>query len=92
MKLCSPNYGLRLRFERGKDSVEILFCYECDILQVTHNGRIKEENFDFAHNKLVKAVQAVFPKDDAIRKLELNDEEQQRKEYEAMLKSFEKQN
>ncbi len=92
MKACAPQYGLRLRFVRAADSVEILFCYECDILQVTHNGRTKEENFDFAHNKLVKAVQNAFPKDEIVRKLELNDEKQSRKQFEGMLKSYENQN
>ena len=89
-KLCSPDYGLRLRFLRGRDVVEILFCYDCDILQITHAGRIKEENFDFAHNKLVEAIQRAFPKDEIVRALKTNDEKQSRGEYQSMLNSIER--
>ena len=87
-KLCSPDYGLRLRFIRGSDKVEFILCYDCDILQVTHNGKTKEENFDFAHNKLVKALQGAFPKDEVVKKLKLDDEAETRQEFEGMLKSL----
>ena len=65
MKGCIPDYGARLRFTRGNDVVEVLLCYECDMLQVTfngvvQNGQLQGENFDHAHNALVKALQAVF--------------------------------
>ncbi len=86
MKMCIPDFGLRLRFVRGSDVVEIRLCYDCDILEVSHNGHIRQENFDLAHNKLVKAVQAAFPWDEKTRKLELNAQaDGQRKEYEKML-------
>jgi hypothetical protein len=81
VKLCSPDYGLRLRYTRGKDVVEFKLCYECDIVEVSHNDLVQQENFDFAHNKLVKAVQNAFPWDSVMRKLELNDEEDAHKEY-----------
>ena len=85
MKLCSPDFGLRLRFTRGNDKVEFIFCYDCDILEVTHNGHLQQENFDFVHNKLVKAAQNAFPWDGVITKLETSDEGQARNEYERML-------
>ena len=86
MKLCSPDFGLHLRYTRGKDIVEFQLCYDCDILEVSHNGHIQQENFDFAHNTLVNAVQAAFPWDEKIRKLELNaPADGRRKEYERML-------
>jgi len=87
MKLCSPDFGLRLRFTRGKDVVVFQLCYECDILEVSHHGRTQQENFDFAHNKLVKAVQNAFPQDEFMRKLELNNADEQHKEYEEIWKS-----
>ncbi len=86
MKMCAPDFGLRLRFVRGSNVVEFQLCYDCDILEVSYNGHIQQENFDFAHNKLVKAVQAAFPWDEKIRKLELNARaDGERKEYEKML-------
>lgn len=86
MKLCSPDFGLGLRFVRGNDKVEFLFCYNCDILEVAHNGHRQQENFDFAHNRLVWAAQDAFPWDGALGKLEISDEESARKEYEANVK------
>jgi hypothetical protein len=86
MKLCAPDFGLRLRFTRGSDVVEFQLCYDCDILEISHNGHIRQENFDFAHHQLVKAVQAAFPWDEKVRKLELNaPADERRKEYERML-------
>jgi hypothetical protein len=85
MKLCSPDFGLRLRYTRGKDIVEFQLCYDCDILEVSHNGHVQQENFDFVHDKLVKAVQGAFPWDEKIRKLELDPQaSERRKEYERM--------
>jgi hypothetical protein len=85
-KLCSPDYGLRLQFARGNDVVEFLLCYECDILEVTYKGRTTSENFDYGHNKLVRALQAVFPEDEIVKKLELNNEK-----AEDLLKMFQSQ-
>ena len=71
-KLCIPDFGVRLRFTRGDDTVEFLLCYECKILEVLHNGKTqtKEMNFDNAQTILIKAIQSVFPNDDAIKKIE----------------------
>jgi hypothetical protein len=86
MKLCSPDFGLRLRYTHGKDVVEFQLCYDCDILEVSHNGHVQQENFDFVHDKLVKAVQGAFPFDEKISKLELDlRANEHRKEYERML-------
>ncbi len=74
MKLCTPDYGAKLRFVRGKDSVEFLLCFECDILQVTHKGHTREENFDYGHNQLVRALRSVFPQDKIVKKIEFNDD------------------
>ena len=70
-KNCLPDFGVRLRFTRDDDTVEFLLCYECKILEVAHNGKIQtqEMNFDYAQVALVKAIQSVFPNDNAIKKL-----------------------
>jgi len=81
-KLCSPDYGVKVRFLRGTSLVEVLFCFECDILAVTANGATREENFDFNHNALVKVVQEIFPRDEKIARLERNEDEQvERQEF-----------
>jgi hypothetical protein len=69
-KKCMPDFGVRLRFSRGSDTVEFMLCYQCDILQITHDGHIKSGDFDPSHGALVKAIQAVFPNDEAIKQLD----------------------
>ena len=86
-KMCLPDFGLKLCFTRGKKTVEFRLCYECDILEVTFGGKTKSENFDFAHNRLVKAIQSIFPKDKKVQAIEKSDEDRARKEFETMLKS-----
>jgi hypothetical protein len=70
-KMCIPDYGVRLRFTRGSDTIEFLLCYECNILEASHNGQVQtqEMSFDSVHGKLVRAIQSVFPIDEAIKNL-----------------------
>jgi hypothetical protein len=70
-KNCTPDYGVGLRFTKGGDTVEFLLCFECDSLQVTHNGQTAQKDCDAAHAALIKAIQSVFPMDDTIRNLPL---------------------
>jgi hypothetical protein len=70
-KNCAPDYGVGLRFTKGADTVDFLLCYECDHLQVTHNGQSAEKDFDAAHIALVQAIKAVFPRDEVINNLSL---------------------
>ncbi len=76
VKNCIPDYGARLRFTRGKDVVDVRLCFECDMLEVTFNGVVQDgraqgENFDKAHDALVRALQSVFPHDDVVRSLRI---------------------
>ncbi len=69
-KPCVPEYGVRLAFFRGTERVDVLFCFECDMLLVFHNDRVSGgEDFDQARPVFVKAVKEVFPQDKAIQKL-----------------------
>jgi len=43
--------------------VEFLLCFECDHLEVRHNGESVEKDCPAAHAALVKAIQAIFPTD-----------------------------
>ena len=73
--MCIPDYGVRLRFTRNNDIVEFLLCYECNILEVSHDGQLQtqEMSFDSVHGALVKAIQSVFPNDEAIKNLKTNE-------------------
>jgi hypothetical protein len=72
-KSCIPDFGVRLRFTGGNDSVEFLLCYQCDILEVTCHGHTQEGNFDPSHNALAKAIQSAFPNDEAIKNLKTDE-------------------
>ena len=84
-KLCAPDYGLKLRFSRGTNAVDVRFCFECDILEITSAGQIRTENFDFNHNAFVSMAKRLFPKDQTIQKLEKENEQQARKRFESEL-------
>jgi hypothetical protein len=64
-----PDYGVGLRFIKGTQTVDILWCAECDHLQVTYNGQSAEKDCDAARPALVRAVQTIFPNDSIIRSL-----------------------
>jgi len=89
-KLCLPSYAVRLRFTRNRDLVEIMLCFDCDILQISHRGYTKEENFDFAHNRLAEAIKRAFPHDQLIQAIESRDEQENSAEYEAAMRQYEK--
>jgi hypothetical protein len=80
-KLCVVDYGVKARFRRAKSEVEVLFCFECDILEIKLNGRSTAENFDFNHNALVKIMRQVFPRDKKIRHLDENRDEKKNREH-----------
>ena len=77
-KGCAPDYGVRLRFTRGGENVDVLWCYNCDHLQVTHNGQSAEQDCDEARSALVQAIKTVFPRDEIIRNLSLLNPNQSR--------------
>jgi hypothetical protein len=70
-KNCTPDYGVRLRFTKGAETVEFLLCFECDHLQVTHNSESVQKDCDAARAALVQAIRAVFPTDNVIKNLPL---------------------
>jgi len=70
-KGCTPDYGVGLRFSKGAENVDVLWCYNCDHLQVIYNGRSADKDCDAARPALVRAIQSVFPNDPVIRSLSL---------------------
>ncbi len=68
-KACMPDYGVRLQFIKGAETVDFAWCDECDHLQVTHNGRSAEKDCEPARLALVRAIQSIFPRDEIIKNL-----------------------
>lgn len=89
VKLCSPDYGVKAHFTRAQSTIDVLFCFECDILEVSVAGNTHSENFDFNHNALAKLVRQVFPRDQKIQRLEINPDEQEA--YKRFIQSWEEQ-
>lgn len=69
-KGCDPLYGVRLEFKRKDETVDVVFCFQCDILTVYHNGVAGEsEDFDPLRPALVPLMKKIFPKDGEIQSL-----------------------
>jgi hypothetical protein len=67
---CMPMYGVRVRFERAADRVDLLLCLECDESLIFSNGRFIGYGFFVpAHDPLVRVVQELFPDDKEIQGL-----------------------
>jgi len=70
VKGCMPEYGLCLSFFRGDNRVDVLVCFECNILLVTLNGTVSGgEDFDAIRPLLVRIAKAAFPADSVIQAL-----------------------
>lgn len=69
-KGCEPVFGVGVTFVKGERSVDVLFCFACDILVVYQDGKVVgDEDFDPARTRLVRLVKNFFPTDDVIQQL-----------------------
>ena len=69
-KGCEPVFGVRTTFSRGDQQVDVVYCFECQILAVYHQGkRVGGGQFDPAQRKLEALAKQMFPKDEAIQGL-----------------------
>ncbi len=69
-KGCKIMPGLAARFVRGDRRLEVVFCFECDILAVYLDGQaVGSEDFDRAHRRLAALAREWFPLDAEIQKL-----------------------
>lgn len=70
-KACGdPVYGVRIRFTRGEATLDVLFCFKCDVLLAYWNGKsVGGEDFDPIQPHLVALMKSLFPQDDVIQKL-----------------------
>lgn len=70
VKGCIPTPGVRIQFKKGGDVVDVLFCFECDILAVYYNGVMAGgEDFDNASGTFLSVIKKLFPHDIAIQEL-----------------------
>lgn len=70
VKTCLPDFGVRLKFARGDDSVDVLLCFKCKMLAVYHNGtEVGGEDFDSIYQQLVAVTKSLFPRDPEIMAL-----------------------
>jgi len=61
---------VRISFYSGPDRVDVLFCFECNVLWVFHNGvQTGGEGFDYVRPNFVRAVKPLFPSDKGIQEL-----------------------
>ncbi|HEX3601370.1 MAG TPA: hypothetical protein VHU84_14560 [Lacipirellulaceae bacterium] len=68
-KACIPRYGVRLHFQLEKESVDVLLCFECNLLAVYYRGVVSGADFDPARPALVREIRQLFPDDPAIKGL-----------------------
>jgi hypothetical protein len=67
---CKPDYGVRIKFTRGDNALDVLFCFKCGMLATYVDGnRVSGAIFDPIHADLVKFMKSLFPKDEVIQKL-----------------------
>lgn len=70
-KGCMPIYGVRVQFLEEDQSVDVMFCFECDILTIFRNGKITTgEDFDTIRGRLLEIIKPLFPDDELIQGLE----------------------
>jgi hypothetical protein len=69
-KGCVPVYGVQIRFTKDRQTLDLLFCFACDIFLTYLNGkRVGGEDFDPIRPQIVAIMKSLFPKDDVIQKL-----------------------
>jgi hypothetical protein len=71
-KGCKPSPGVLLRFSNGSGTIDIAFCFECNMM-FTYEGSdpVYGANFDYSHNALLKYFVNLFPLDTDLPKLVL---------------------
>ncbi len=69
-KGCIPDFGVRVQFQHESDSIDVLFCFECNLMVVFHNEKpVGGEDFDKARREIVAIVKGLFKDDKAIQSL-----------------------
>jgi hypothetical protein len=68
---CIPDFGVRIQYQNEGDTFNILFCFECEILEVTKNGKtVGGGDFARSRRSLVHLMRELFPDDNEIQALD----------------------
>ena len=74
VKLCRFEPTVMLRFDNGRERVDVLVSFICDRGKFYHNGKLLGlHDMDPAHNALLREVRALFPDDTYIELLEFHE-------------------
>ncbi len=69
-KSCIATPGVKLSFRSGDHQIDLLLCFECDILMVYRDDKyVSSGNIDFGRPKLVALLKASYPDDPTIQSL-----------------------
>jgi hypothetical protein len=74
MPNCATRYGVRLTYFRGADRVDVLFCFECGVLETFWNQRSIHSQSFASYNLFAAAMKELFPHDEQIQAIKLRDE------------------
>ena len=86
-KMCEPVFGVRVEFVRADETVSLLICFDCGILQFSYGNFVREESFDPSFNELLGFVTSVFPRDPELKKIERHTREE-RQNYRDKIDQF----
>lgn len=69
-KSCGFHPGVAIRFTSEVGSIDILLCFECDIVAFFQNGKdVGGEDFDSARGSVLGVIKDIFPLDKEIQAL-----------------------
>ncbi len=69
-KGCIPTPGVRIQFISDGESVDVVFCFECSMLEVYKDGKhVGGEDFDEGRPQIVRAMKKIFPDNAVIQGL-----------------------
>ena len=69
-KGCKFDPGVVVRFASKLSTIDVVFCFHCEELQIWRDGaRVGGEDFDAASHKLAAIMKRIFPEDPEIQSL-----------------------
>lgn len=70
LKPCEPMPGVKVRWKKEGQEVQVVFCFECSTLWFYSQEKQRDQReFDPVEKKLIALMKRIFPKDDAIQSL-----------------------
>ncbi len=67
---CGPDFGYRVQFSHDRSNVDILFCFNCNILMVYVDGKaVGGGHFAHDNGRILKVMKKIFSNDSLIQSL-----------------------